>query len=293
MFENPFIFEVPSQPVKKARPSKFKVVNVGGKQKTVSVDDEDFKATIRRIRAELLLPFSDRSDPGLLRRRARLRQLFAKIPSMYRRRFHEQLGEAMKNDPLSRLFHGRLATATRKELLEILRRNFPAIRVLKHRPLPPSEQGRFLSALTQIEQRIQTSGDPRKSKFLCLLGKLRSPGTDDRLIQWGSLCTSAAPHEVFDRAGACDFMFDRLYSGSDVDKAKGVVFMHLKSTLVLAHEQKTDPLAVLLKIWDETEAGNEEAKKVIGSSARRSGYRAMRDWIRRRLKDPNSVYSCF
>lgn len=75
---------------------------------------------VERIRQELNLQFVNPNHPGLHERRLRLRNLFKSVPASRAKELHARLGTSRTPDSLSQLFHGRLATETRNELLTIL-----------------------------------------------------------------------------------------------------------------------------------------------------------------------------
>jgi len=90
-------------------------------------EDLTYDEILDRIKHELNIPFSDRNDPGLLQRRQRLRELFTSVPAPRTRELHDRLGARPTGDALSELFHYRLASAERREMLKILEDRFPAV----------------------------------------------------------------------------------------------------------------------------------------------------------------------
>ena len=92
----------------------------------VAEEDLGYEHILEQLRRELNLPFTDANDPGLITRRRRLRELFKTVPGPRTKELHARLGARPSGDALARLFHGRLATATRRELLKILEDRFPA-----------------------------------------------------------------------------------------------------------------------------------------------------------------------
>jgi hypothetical protein len=84
-------------------------------------EDLSYEQIVERIRQELSLPFTDPDDPQLYERRRRLRELFTSIPQSRARELHAQLGSRPTGDTLSRQFHLRLATPTRREFLKFWR----------------------------------------------------------------------------------------------------------------------------------------------------------------------------
>jgi hypothetical protein len=115
------------------------------------VEDLSYEEILKSVRQELNLPFTDPNDPGLLERRRRLRVLFTSVPQARTKELHARLGAKPTGDALSRLFHGRLATATRRELLKILADRFPAD------PMPPTTtpcQREFMGQLLPWERSL-------------------------------------------------------------------------------------------------------------------------------------------
>src|SRR5262245_55666291 len=190
---NGFIFE--------AEPLNLEWLGEGGSTRTPS--DKEYDDLVREIKKELVRPFQSPNDPGLQVRRQRLRQLFSQIPSTHTKRLHSLLGQTPGNDELSKIFHYRLSTPERRELLEILKRNFPVtvapptpvapppvqqkVLVWGTRPLPASENARFFSAFQKLQKLVSASGDPRSWRYWCWFNKLLMGG-DDRLVRWSTIC---------------------------------------------------------------------------------------------------------
>ncbi len=83
-------------------------------------DQQTFQSKLSAIQDLLKRKFTDPNDPGLHERRKELRNLFNSVPSSQARKLHDRLKLRRKDDELSRLFHDRLATPTRNEMLGIL-----------------------------------------------------------------------------------------------------------------------------------------------------------------------------
>jgi hypothetical protein len=290
----------------------------------IAGQDKSFTDLIREIRKELNRPFRSPTDPGLHARRRRLRQLFGQIPPTHTKKLFEQLGPTRRNNEFSKLFHYRLATPERRELLEILKRNFPVIApptapppptpgpqvlVWGTRPLPASENGRFTSALKKLQQKVAASGDPRTWRYVCWFAKLLS-GADDRLIRWSSICpeTSGAIGAAY-IVGACDITLGRavkqehiekgIKSISDVDTVGDSIgiITYLRSEIVVAEELTSLPLENLRALHDNVQMAVDKLDKwannpMGGSSAMPKAYVSIKDWIGRRQRDPKSLYSC-
>ncbi len=97
-------------------------------------DLEKFQSIVAQIRAQLERRFQDENDPRLLQRRRELAKLFAAVPPPFARTLHDQL---RSQDPLGRLFHYRLATATRNQLLGILLKIPSPAAPAQQAPVPP------------------------------------------------------------------------------------------------------------------------------------------------------------
>lgn len=83
-------------------------------------DEQTFQSKLSAIQDLLKRKFTDPNDPGLHERRKELRNLFNSVPPFQARKLHDRLKLRRKDDELSRLFHDRLATPTRNEMLGIL-----------------------------------------------------------------------------------------------------------------------------------------------------------------------------
>lgn len=285
-------------------------------------DDDDYGEILRQIRAELNLPFADPTDPGLVQRRRRLRALFGRVPQSRARELHDRLGPRATGDELSRLFHGRLATATRQELLGILRGRFPSAQpppppsstpalIDPFGPLPPDAQGRFDAAAESLRAKIAASSDPRAWRYRCWLAKLAS-GADDRLVPWFRICprTSGAVGAAF-VVGPCD-----ITAGSAVDQAelqaavRSVAdveaasqrlrfLLHLRSRIVWTFELTSEQfhLDSFRRFHDEVQLAIRNLDlwanaPMGGSSAMPPAYVSIKDWIGRQQRNPSSLYSC-
>jgi hypothetical protein len=283
-----------------------------------------YDETLNRIRHELVIPFQDPNDPGLALRRRRLRDLFASVPADRTRDLYTRLGESATRDELSRLFHGRLATATRQELLKILRDRFPAAVspapappppapkvVWPSEPLPPADKARFQVALDSLKQMVAASNDARSWRYNCWLSKLAA-GADDRVIEWHRICpsTSGAIGAAY-VVGPCD-----ITAGSSVDQAaleaavKSVpdvepanqrlgFITYMRSDILFTYEMTSPQLHLenFRRMHDEVNAtivklGQWADSPMGGSSAMPPAYVSIKDWIGALQRDPHSVYSC-
>ncbi|MBT2234279.1 hypothetical protein [Nonomuraea sp. NEAU-A123] len=285
-------------------------------------EDLDFEEILARIRQELALRFTNPNDPGLLQRRQRLRVLFTRVPQSHVRQLHSRLGVQRTGDELSGLFHGRLASATRHELLRILQDRLLAGQDSSapqgqatqpetwgpRDPLPAIAQQRFDSALMALEQKVAATSDPRAWRYRCWLGKLRA-GADDRVIQWHRICPTTTG------AQGAAFMIDcspgppvnqaelqaAISSLQDVEQAgrKLRFITHMRSQILFFHEMAgenvhMDAFRVFhdevwlaernLNLWANSPTG--------GSSGMPRAYRSIMAWIRQKQDDPRSIYSC-
>ncbi len=93
---------------------------LAGVASTAAAQSVSCERVLATTRDELGRRFSDPDDPGLHQRRVRLRELYAEAGPFCARRLRETLGDSDTGDALSALFHGRLAGATRRELLAAL-----------------------------------------------------------------------------------------------------------------------------------------------------------------------------
>ena len=180
------------------------------------------------------------------------------------------------------------------------------------RPLPPSENGRFLTAQKQLLISVTAAmpTEPRTWRFLCWLDKLKQPNADDRVVTWKSIAPRTGPNPII---GPRDMTTDGL--GLDPEKAEQLrtsigsigdvniagpwlgIMTFLKSAIVVGAEMTDNPLEYLrathdsvqraigkLSAWSDFEPG--------GSSSMPSAYVAIKDWIADRQRDPRSLYSC-
>lgn len=233
----------------------------------------DLDDLLDQIRNELNMRFTDPDDPGLFERRKRLRVLFGRVHGTDAVALRHRLGDRPTGDELSGRFHGRLSTATRRELLAILTANAatdgptpsePSADaddqrpdpgpVSPREPLPASAAARFRVALEALDVKVRSSTDDRKSRYLCWFDKLRAAG-DDRVIPWHRICpaTSGATGAAL-IVGPCD-----MTAGMPVDQAaleasvsavgdvetanEDLRFItHLRSQIVFMHELTSEDL---------------------------------------------------
>jgi hypothetical protein len=80
-------------------------------------DATRFQSVVASIQGQLKRKFQNPNDPRLYLRRKELVRLFGLVPPSFARNLYERL---QSEDPLGRLFRYRLATPTRKQLLDIL-----------------------------------------------------------------------------------------------------------------------------------------------------------------------------
>jgi hypothetical protein len=285
----------------------------------VFAEGDEYDQILARVRRELALRFVDPEDPRLLERRRRLRLLFESVPQGRARELHDRLGTLATSDDLSRAFHGRLATATRAELLGILRERAaappappkPPAWVDIAAPLPADAKKRFRAALKALELEAQASTDARAWRYRCWLAKLRA-GADDRVIKWHRICprTSGAIGAAL-IVGPCDITAGPAVDQADLEAAIASVddvetanrrlrFMtYLRSDILFTRELIGESLQLesLRVLHDEVsravgKLASWADNPIGGSSAMPPAYIAIKDWIARRQRDPNSVYSC-
>jgi len=82
-------------------------------------------ASREEIRRQLERNFRADDEPGILDRRRGLRQAFQSVPNSFAQDLFGRLMDG--NDPLARLFRYKIATATRNEMLSILRKKLEVI----------------------------------------------------------------------------------------------------------------------------------------------------------------------
>jgi hypothetical protein len=286
-------------------------------------DAAEYAQIVQQVQKELAIPFNSPDDPKLLERRARLRALFGKVPVSHAQTLFGRLGLKATADELSKAFHGKLHSATRRELLDILQGKIAAaaaaptpapkpapVHVWGTRPLPPSESGRFDTALQKLEAKVKGSGDPRTWRYECWFNKLKAPNADDRVIEWSRICPAktgalGAAYIV----GPCDITQgfpvsqDEIYKNikaiGDVD-TRGVaigIVTHLKADIVVSEELTALPLENLRATHDRVVEAIDKLDKWAnnpagGSSMMAKEYVAIKDWIGQRQRDSTSVYSC-
>jgi len=90
------------------------------------VDVPTFLIAVNRIKTQLQRNFQAGDERGILDRRQRLREAFNLVPKSFSSGLLERL-IFNSNDPLARLFRYKIATATRNEMLGILRRKLETI----------------------------------------------------------------------------------------------------------------------------------------------------------------------
>jgi|GraSoiStandDraft_51_1057287.scaffolds.fasta_scaffold368863_1 hypothetical protein len=73
---------------------------------------------VAEVKKQLERNFRADDEPGILDRRRRLRAAFNSVPKLFAPSLQTRLTD--KNDELGRLFHYKLATPTRNEMLNIL-----------------------------------------------------------------------------------------------------------------------------------------------------------------------------
>jgi hypothetical protein len=291
---------------------------------TLKGDDEsDYAQIVQQIQKELAIPFNSPDDPKLLERRARLRALFGKVPVSRAQTLFSRLGLKATADDLSKTFHGKLHSATRREMLDILQGKIAAaaaapapapapkpVLVWPTSPLPSSESGRFDTTLRKLEDKVKASGDPRTWRYECWFNKLKAPNADDRVIEWSRICPAktgalGAAYIV----GPCDITQgfpvsqDEIYKNikaiGDVD-TRGVaigIVTHLKADIVVSEELTALPLENLRATHDRVVEAIDKLDKWAnnpagGSSMMAKEYVAIKDWIGQRQRDSKSVYSC-
>ena len=177
-------------------------------------------------------------------------------------------------------------------------------------PLPASENGRFLSALAKLEKLIYSSGKHSDLRYICWLLKLRTPGTDDRVVRWSTICpgTSGAIGAAM-LVGPCDITQGMPIKQATIESAfrtvddverKGQsvgIFTYVKSDIVVAVELTMDPLQSFRSLYDNVILATHKLhlwanNPMGGSSAMPKAYVSIKDWIGRKQRDKSSLNSC-
>lgn len=281
--------------------------------------EENLESTIEKIRSALNLKFRREDVLGLHRRRQFLRELFGEIPPKSAAQLGTRLGDQTSMDELSQLFHGRLATPTRNEMLAILSERVEIIvenedspkpkmpLVFPDRPLPSFLNDQLEVALADLEAKVNESNDPRQDRFLCWINKLRDSSTDDRMIEWETICAresnAAAPFST-----SCELrgfftseqdLFKHIKQTQDVESANDKLkFMtHLKSQVLFTNQFSSLQLKSFRKIHDDIiktvhVLENMVTNHPISGSAIPVYYSAIRKWIKHQQNNPRSLYSC-
>jgi hypothetical protein len=177
-------------------------------------------------------------------------------------------------------------------------------------PLPPSETGRFVSALTKLEARVVGGNDPRTWRYLCWIEMLKNSKTDDRVIRWSRICpaTTGALGAAW-TVGPCDITMGMPVKQEEIEKAirtagdvdtngesVGIV-TYLRADIVVSAEMTALPLENLQMLHDDVQRAIGNLDKwanapLGGSSAMPKAYVSIKDWIGTRQDDQNSVYNC-
>jgi len=144
-------------------------------------------------------------------------------------------------------------------------------------PLPPSENGRFLRAQTQLLVKVTAAmpTEPRTWRFLCWLDKLKQPNVDDRVITWSSIAPRTGPTPII---GPLDVTVDG--RGLDPEKAEQLrtgigsigdvniagpslgFVTFLKSAIVVDAEMTDSPLKNLRATADVFNLFNEQVSDI-------------------------------
>lgn len=290
------------------------------------VNDQSLEQTVAKTQSELDLKFSDPNDPGLAERRKRLRQLFSSLPPRSAKEFRKRLGTTPTGHPLSQKFHSTLARETRNELLRVLDTlaataqphlpdtSAPEPTLLTtHAPLPISEAPRFRTVLQTLKGSAQNSTDPRVRRAKCWMEKLTREEADDRIVPWIKICpmTSGAMGAalvvgpcVIGRGSTVDqaALEAAIKDVRDVEPANEELrfIVHVKPEVVNNREfvaAEDLELEAFLALTNDGAVAVEKLDEwanapLGGSSAMPPAYRAIKDWIGARQRDPRSGYSC-
>ena len=242
----------------------------------------------------------------------------AKVASITNRIFKQATGIARKLEPKQRQDKPWVRTWLR--LRDVVMRWRPKAltsttkRVWFTEPLPPSEFHRFEKAIKALELKVLSSQDPRRSRYLCWINKLKRPAVDDRIIEWNKICpqTSGAVGAAF-VVGPCDITQGTPVNQSDLEQSirsvkdvatanRSLKFItHMRSAIVVAFEMTSFPLENLRRDTDQAGLAIEKLHKWAnislpqvdsGGRTMPKAYQAIKDWILLRQRDPKSIYSC-
>lgn len=282
---------------------------------------EGLQRLLGDIRSALELEFTPEDVGGLQVRRQMLRELFGKVPPGSADQLGARLGDEPTQDELSQLFHSRLATPTRVEMLAILEEVAKEVvaegvapvprapLVFPSRPLPPSFDTQLDAVLTELEAVLNAGSDSRKTRLLCWINKLRDPSADDRMIEWETICDRVS-HAASPFSTAClvkgiftteQDMKKHIHNMQDVESANSKLkFMtHVKSQLVMTNQFADGPsqLNSLKTMHDEITKTvhvleNMATNHPISGGAAPDYYLAIRAWIKGQQANTRSPYSC-
>jgi len=278
-----------------------------------------FDKTIQCIRQELQMKFKNPQDRGLRERRLRLRVLFGNIPINFASKFRNQLGEESTDDEFSKLFHRRLHSVTRAELLMILDNKIseepveesPKVfdSIWPNRPLPASMEARFKQALDVLKAKvINNNQHPNQDRLLCWINRLQQPNCDDRTVRWSTIChreTGAAlpmspncPPTM--RIVTESDMFKRIKAKEDIVAANEKLgfITYMKSHVLFAHDMTSMVLENFELLHVDIMRNLQvlefmTTKPMGGGSATPPYYVAIKAWLRDQQHNSNSIYSCF
>lgn len=187
----------------------------------------------------------------------------------------------------------------------------PPLPVWPHQPLPGNSKARFEAALDTLGQKMKASQEPRINRFRCWVSKLKAGG-DDRVIQWHRICprTTGAIGAAY-VVGPCDLtagpgvdqvaLEAAIKSVQDLENANRRLrfITHMRSEILFTSEMTSENLHLenFRRFHDEVGRTIDKLDKwassqMGGSSAMPPAYVSIKDWIRRRQRDPSSVYSC-
>lgn len=265
--------------------------------------------------SQLNLKFTKSQKKGLAKRRAQLRKILSETSPECAIWFRRGL-ERRSSLEYSRLFHSKLAGATRRSLLSILDAQVGDLRVKA--PSSPEKRGRDTDSKSGSIDKYQhllhavaelPDEDRRKPEFLCWMGKLSQSQIDDRLIEWPKVCNresvgwlDGSPYN-----GSCllmgggymteSAMFETFHSIGDVDRYQGPnVMTRLKRDLILADRDESLALYSLSLLHKNVKRTMEVLFEWEGSDA---GFNTMPDyyehiaaWIKQKQNSKESVYSC-
>lgn len=294
----------------------------------------DTEADFERVREDVFFALIDPIPAGavsqLQDRRRLLRQLFGEVPPEFAPEFLNELGDSNNGGEFSELFHHELATATRREMLDILRDHITSLNespatgrdtntppprntivevpFMGFGPLPPERAADYEALVPQLTALANQFGGERGRRLQCMTRFLATPGIDDRVIKWRTICPDFEVTNIPFFQGCPPFslktdsntMFDRIRSQSDIDqKGAGLKFVtHLRADFVSLSEFGSI-FDVTLEMLDQELINSTKFLDQMTSGALGGGSMApeyivqIKNWVADHQRSNTSVLACY